>query len=104
MESSSPPDPERRFLHASERTSSTLAAYKVNAASGRLTRIATYRTEKQPRGFNIDPSGKYLLAIGQLSTKAGAYRIDRKSGELSVIGQYPVRKGRTRSKSLSLTA
>nr|WP_073426696.1 MULTISPECIES: beta-propeller fold lactonase family protein [Paraburkholderia] len=85
--------PDGRFLYASERTSSTLAAYKVDTASGKLTRIGTYPTEKQPRGFNIDPSGRYLLAAGQLSTSLSAYRIDRKSGALSAIGQYPVGKG-----------
>ncbi|BFG80343.1 hypothetical protein PTKU46_83770 [Paraburkholderia terrae] len=34
--------PDRLFLYASERTSSTLAAYRVDAASGILTRIGTY--------------------------------------------------------------
>ncbi|TDY20523.1 6-phosphogluconolactonase [Paraburkholderia sp. BL6665CI2N2] len=85
--------PDGRFLYASERTSSTLAAYKVSMRSGKLTRIGTYQTEKQPRGFNIDPSGAYLLAVGQLSANLSAYRIDRKSGALSAIGQYPVGKG-----------
>ncbi|WP_259460845.1 beta-propeller fold lactonase family protein [Paraburkholderia sp. BL23I1N1] len=85
--------PDGRFLYASERTSSTLAAYKISAASGKLTRIGTFQTEKQPRGFNIDPSGQYLLAVGQLSTNLSAYRIDCKTGALSAIGQYPVGKG-----------
>lgn len=85
--------PDGRFLYASERTSSTLAAYRVNAKTGALTRIGTYPTEKQPRGFSIDPSGKYLLAVGQLSSNLSAYRIDGKSGALSTIGQYPVGKG-----------
>jgi 6-phosphogluconolactonase len=85
--------PDGRFLYASERTSSTLAAYRVDRASGKLTRIGTYATEKQPRGFNIDPSGNYLLAVGQLSSNLSAYRIDPKTGALSALGQYPVGKG-----------
>jgi 6-phosphogluconolactonase len=85
--------PDGRFLYVSERTSSTLTAYKVNTATGKLTRLATYDTEKQPRGFNIDPAGKYLLAVGQLSTNLSAYRIDGKTGKLTAIGQYPVGKG-----------
>jgi len=85
--------PDGRFLYASERTSSTLAAYRVDPASGKLTHIATYPTEKQPRGFNIDPSGHYLLAVGQLSPTLSAYRIEPKTGALSAIGQYPVGKG-----------
>ncbi|WP_027801450.1 lactonase family protein [Paraburkholderia dilworthii] len=85
--------PDGRFVYASERTSSTLAAYRVDRASGKLTRIGTYATEKQPRGFNIDPSGNYLLAVGQLSPSLSAYRIDRKTGTLSALGQYPAGKG-----------
>ncbi|EEA03769.1 6-phosphogluconolactonase [Burkholderia sp. H160] len=85
--------PDRHFLYASERTSNTLAAYRVDVASGKLTRIGTYPTEKQPRGFNIDPSGRYLLAAGELSPTLSAYRIDSKTGGLSEIGKYPVGKG-----------
>ncbi|HJW80165.1 MAG TPA: lactonase family protein, partial [Beijerinckiaceae bacterium] len=49
--------PDGKFLYASERTSSTLAAFKVDAANGTLTLVAHYPTEKQPRAFAIDPSG-----------------------------------------------
>lgn len=85
--------PDGRFLYATERTSSTIAAYRVNAASGKLTRIGTYPTEKQPRGFNIDASGRYLLAVGQLSPTMTVYTIDPKTGALGESGQYPVGKG-----------
>jgi 6-phosphogluconolactonase len=85
--------PDGRFLYASERTSSTLAAYRVDAMSGKLVRIGTYPTEKQPRGFNIDPSGNYLLAVGQLSPTLTVYRIEKKTGTLAELGKYPVGKG-----------
>ena len=78
---------------ASSQTSSTLGAYRVNTATGKLVRIGTYATEKQPRGFNIDPSGRYLLAVGQLSPTLSLYRIDAKTGGLATLGQYPVGKG-----------
>lgn len=82
-----------RFLYTSERTSSTLAVYRVNRVTGELTRINTYATERQPRGFNIAPSGRYLFAVGQRSTTLSAYRIDARTGALDRIGQYPVGKG-----------
>ncbi|MBB3261638.1 6-phosphogluconolactonase [Paraburkholderia bannensis] len=85
--------PDGRFLYASERTSSTLAAYRVNGTTGRLERIGTYATQKQPRGFNIDPSGRYLFAVGQLSPTMSVYRIDAETGALHETGQYPVGKG-----------
>ncbi|KVK75919.1 6-phosphogluconolactonase [Burkholderia cepacia] len=85
--------PDGRFLYASERTSSTLAAYRVDRVSGTLTRIGTFATEKQPRGFGIDPSGDYLLAVGQLSPVLAVYRIDHRTGRLDEIGKYPVGNG-----------
>jgi hypothetical protein len=47
--------PDGRLLDASERTSSTLAAFRINGDDGQLTLIGNYTTETQPRGFNIDP-------------------------------------------------
>lgn len=82
--------PDGRFLYASERTSSTLAAFRVDPAKGTLTLTGNYPTEKQPRGFNIDPSGRYLLAVGQLSDSLTVYAIDKATGALAVRGRYPV--------------
>lgn len=85
--------PDGRFLYASERTSSTLAAFRVDAATGKLARIGTYGTQKQPRGFRIDPTGRFLFAVGQLSPLMSVYRIDAETGALRECGQYPVGKG-----------
>ncbi|MBC7578845.1 MAG: lactonase family protein [Tardiphaga sp.] len=84
--------PDGKFLYASERTSSTLAAFAVDATTGALAPIDSYPTEKQPRGFAIDPSGRYLLAVGQLSNSLTSYAIDRASGKLTALGQYPTGK------------
>lgn len=78
--------PDGKFLYVSERTSSTLGGYRVDPRSGKLKRIGTWPTEKQPRSFGIDPSGKYLLAAGQLSNHLTEYRIDRKTGGLTANG------------------
>src|SRR6185503_17964179 len=43
--------PNGRFLYAAERTSSTIGAFRVDAASGKLTYLSSTPTEKQPRGF-----------------------------------------------------
>ena len=84
--------PDGRFLYASERTSSTLAAYSVDLASGRLTSIGNYETEQTPRGFNIDPTGRYLLAVGQLSNSMTSYAIDKATGTLTRLKEYPMGK------------
>jgi 6-phosphogluconolactonase len=84
--------PDGRFLYASERTTSTLAAFRVEGASGALTAIASYPTEKQPRAFAIDPSGRFLVSVGQLSDRLSIHAIDRDSGALSRLKDYPVGK------------
>jgi 6-phosphogluconolactonase len=84
--------PDGRFLYASERTTSTLTAYKVDAASGKLTTIASVPTEQQPRGFNIDPSGRYLAAVGELSDSMTVHAIDQTSGALAKLKSYPTGK------------
>ncbi|WP_128929022.1 lactonase family protein [Bradyrhizobium guangxiense] len=84
--------PDGRFLYASERTTNTLAAYKVDATSGKLTMIGSVPTEKQPRGFHIDPSGRYLAAVGELSDSMTVYAIDQSSGALAKLKSYPTGK------------
>lgn len=84
--------PDGRFLYASERTTSTLAAYKVDGSSGKLTTIGSVPTEKQPRGFQVDPSGRYLAAVGELSDSMTVYAIDQGSGALAKLKSYPTGK------------
>src|SRR5215831_8643236 len=85
--------PNGHFLYAAERTSSTLAAFRVDAASGKLTYVGSTPTEKQPRGFNIDPSGRFVVVSGELSDTISSYAIDAATGSLTPIGRYPTGKG-----------
>ena len=84
--------PDGKFLYASERTTSTLAAFRVDPRTGFLTSIDSYPTEKQPRAFNIDPTGRYLLSVGQLSNSMTSYAIDKATGKLTKLKEYPVGK------------
>lgn len=84
--------PDGRFLYASERTTNTLTAYKIDGSSGKLTTIGSVPTEKQPRGFHIDPSGHYLAAVGELSDSMTVYAIDQSSGALAKLKSYPTGK------------
>ena len=85
--------PDGRFLYASERTSSTIGAFRVDGASGKLTHIGSTPTEKQPRGFAIDPSGRFLVASGEKSDMLAVYAIDQESGALKPVGRYATGKG-----------
>jgi 6-phosphogluconolactonase len=83
--------PNGKFLYVSERTTSTLAAFSVDAKTGMLKPVDSFPTEKQPRAFSIDPTGRYLLAVGELSSAMTVYAIDR-SGKLTLLKQYPIGK------------
>jgi 6-phosphogluconolactonase len=85
--------PNGRLLYAAERTSSTLAAFRVDTASGKLTYLGSTSTEKQPRGFNIDPTGRFVVVSGEQSDTISSYVIDAESGALKLIGRYPTGKG-----------
>jgi 6-phosphogluconolactonase len=84
--------PDGRHLYASERTSSTVSVYEVDAATGQLKVLTPVPTEKTPRGFAIDPTGRYLVAAGQESHAIAVYAIDAASGALSALQRYPVGK------------
>ncbi len=82
--------PDGRFLYASERSSSTIAAFRVT--DGTLTLIGHYPTETQPRGFNVDPQGRYLLAVGEQSNGLSVYEIHPKTGALRKLSHMDVGK------------
>lgn len=84
--------PDGRYLYASERTSSTISAFKVDPATGRLQPLGQMPTEKTPRGFAIDSSGRYLIAAGQESHHVALYPIDAATGALGTPQRLAVGK------------
>lgn len=85
--------PDGRFLYASERTSSTLAAFRLDRSTGAPTYLGSTPTERQPRGFAIDPSGRFLVAAGERSDSVASYAIDPASGALCLVGKAPSGQG-----------
>jgi 6-phosphogluconolactonase len=84
--------PNGRFLYAAERTSSTIGAFSVDAATGKLTYLSSTPTEKQPRGFRIDPAGRFMVVSGEKSETVSSYAIGG-DGSLKLVGRYPAGKG-----------
>ncbi|CAN7433394.1 lactonase family protein [Acidovorax sp. LjRoot194] len=72
--------PDGRTLYASERTSSTLSSFRVDAATGQLQPLGQVPTEKSPRGFAVDSSGRFLIAAGQESHQVSLHPIDPATG------------------------
>jgi 6-phosphogluconolactonase len=85
--------PNGQFLYAAERTSSSIGAFRVDPASGKLAYLASTPTEKQPRGFRIDPTGRFMVVSGEKSETLSSYAIDPSSGALRLIGKFPTGKG-----------
>jgi 6-phosphogluconolactonase len=84
--------PDGKYLYSTERGTSTIQQYKVDAKTGMLTANGSVQTEKQPRAFEIDPTGKYLYAVGELSDGMTSYTIDAKTGTLTKLKQMPIGK------------
>lgn len=74
--------PDGRFLYATDRTASVIAAFATDLQSGAMTLIDRTPTETQPRGMAIDPSGRWLIATGQLSGSLTVYALDPATGRL----------------------
>jgi 6-phosphogluconolactonase len=85
--------PNGKLLYVSERTSSSIGAFAVDSASGKLTFLSSTATERQPRGFAIDPKGRYMVVTGEKSDTISVYAIDSTSGALKFLNKYPTGKG-----------
>ena len=95
--------PDEKFLYISERTTSSLSAFRVDAASGKLAYAGNTPTEKQPRGFAIDPKGKFLIASGEKSTTISVYAIDAATGGLRMLSSIRSARAPTGSRSSAST-
>jgi 6-phosphogluconolactonase len=85
--------PNGKFLYAAERTSSSIGAFGVDGATGKLTYLGSTPTEKQPRGFAIDPTGRFMVVSGEKSETITSYSIVQSNGSLVPVGKYPTGKG-----------
>jgi 6-phosphogluconolactonase len=84
--------PDGKFLYCSERASSTITGFKVNAADGTLTLIESIPTEEVPRGFAVDSTGRYVFVVGQRSHRLSSYRVNPETGRLAKLKEYAVGK------------
>ncbi|MGG7518080.1 lactonase family protein [Allorhizobium undicola] len=85
--------PDGRFLYASERTTSTLALFRIIPETGSLERFGSISTEKQPRGIRVDPKGRFLVVSGEKSDMISVYPINSSDGKLGPAQRYPVGQG-----------
>jgi len=79
--------PSGKFLYGSNRGHDSIAAFAIDAETGKLRPIGHELTQgKAPRNFAIDPTGTYLLAANQDGNNVVVFRIDAQSGKLQATG------------------
>ena len=79
--------PDGRFLYASNRGHDSLACFKIDQDSGKLTLVEFEPTGgKTPRNFGIHPGGKFIIAANQNSDSLRVFAIDQESGKLRDTG------------------
>jgi 6-phosphogluconolactonase len=80
--------PSGRFVYSSNRGHHTIASFKIDEATGKLTAIGHTPTQgKTPRNFRISPNGQFLLAENQDSDSVFSFRINQETGELVSTGK-----------------
>jgi 6-phosphogluconolactonase len=73
--------PNGKYLYGSNRGHDSIASYKIDNTTGKLTNIGIFKTNgKTPRNFCLDPSGKYILVGNQDSDTIKVFEINIKSG------------------------
>ena len=79
--------PSGSFVYASNRGLDSVALFRVDATSGRLSFVETVSTlGKTPRHFALDPSGRWLIAANQNSNSLVVFRVDPDTGRLTPAG------------------
>lgn len=75
--------PSGRFLYASNRGHDSIAEFRIDTATGKLSIIGWQSTlGKTPRSFAVDPSGNWLVAANQDTDTLVVFRIDPERGTL----------------------
>jgi 6-phosphogluconolactonase len=80
------------FVYVANRGHDSLAGYRVDAKTGKLTSLGQTPAEPTPRGFTIEPGGRFLYAAGQSSDRLAAFRIHQHTGALDRFATYEVGK------------
>jgi 6-phosphogluconolactonase len=79
--------PSGKFVFGSNRGHDSIAIFKVDPATGKLTAAGHEPTlGKNPRNFAIDPTGTFLFAENQDSDSIVVFRIGQETGGLSQVG------------------
>lgn len=80
--------PSGRWVYASNRGEDSIAAFSVDAKTGKLAPLGNTPTQGvQPRNFFVEPSGRWLLAANQKTNNVIVFGIDNRTGKLQSTGK-----------------
>ncbi len=80
--------PSGRYVYASNRGHDSIAVFKADPETGRLSPVQYASTRGAwPRNFGIDPTGRYLIAANQNSDNLVVFKIDADTGQLEFTGR-----------------
>ncbi len=78
-----------KFVYAANRLHDTIAVFRVDKSTGRLTRVGETSTlGDYPRSFTIDPTGRFLFSCNQRSDVITGFRVEEDVGDLEFTGRY----------------
>ncbi|WP_343153952.1 beta-propeller fold lactonase family protein [Buchnera aphidicola (Mindarus keteleerifoliae)] len=83
------------FLYTSDRAANLISLFSINEETNLLKFEKCFKTENQPRSFNIDEKNKKLIVLGQKSNRMIIYNICSKTGYLLkeksiLVGKGPI--------------
>ena len=83
--------PDGRFLYGSVRGQDSIAAFRIDEATGALSAVGHVPVGgASPRSFAISATGRFLLAANQNSDTITVFRRDGRTGGLEQIGSFAI--------------
>ncbi len=80
--------PDGKFLYGSNRAHESLAIFKIDKKTGRMTLVGHQSVNgKTPRNFVIDPTGHFVLVANQDSDNITIFKRNKKTGLLTATGK-----------------
>jgi 6-phosphogluconolactonase len=78
--------PNGKLLYGSNRGHNSLATYRVDEKTGKLTILSYQSTGGEiPRDFDISPDGKFLIAGNQDTATLVVFRVNEETGDLTEV-------------------
>jgi 6-phosphogluconolactonase len=80
--------PSGQFLYGSNRGHHSLAAYRIDQASGKLSLVGIQGEGiRVPRNFHVEPTGRYAVVANQAADNLTLFRIEPATGALQPTGE-----------------